>query len=251
MHDPPKNARSNSSRIAPESPQFSQASIEALRQTSMFDEWNREFEKLKRAIGRQLSPRDVRPLLRAGVDNDKLLERLAFVVYDANQSVLSQVTAKGSSLRSLAAQLTTVTEHATRLVNDPACDGRFWLALESDLSWDLVPKAGVIEANVLRGMRALAQLVKDRGQALCQLSRQLKRDHRIRGMQHLLGYVWLATKGKDRKFDSEIAYLLIAAFKAAGKDKSFRADQIKKFRQRHLLSRPFPPAPEIGDIPNP
>lgn len=153
----------------------------------MFEEWSREFEKLKHAIGRQVSPRDIQPLLKAGAANDQILEWLAWVVYDSNQS-LSELMAKRRSLRSLAGQLITVVEHATRLVNDPQCDGRFWLALESGLSWDLVPKAGVIEAPVLERMRALAQLIKDRGDALGQLSRQLKRDHRIQGMRNLLTY---------------------------------------------------------------
>ena len=122
------------SLLRQKSPHFSQVSIEALRHTAKFDEWNREFEKLKRAIGRGLSPRDIRPLLKAGVANDKLLEWLAHVVYDANQSHLLQLMERRRSLRSLAAQVTSVIEHATRLVNDPLCDGRFWLALESGLS---------------------------------------------------------------------------------------------------------------------
>jgi hypothetical protein len=200
----------------------------------MFEEWSRDFEKLKRAIGRQVSPRDIRPLLKAGAVNDQILEWLAWVVYDSNNYPLSQLMAKRRSLRSLAAQLATVIEHATRLVNDPECDGRFWLALESGLSWDLVPKAGVIEAPVLERMRALAQLIKDRGDALGQLSRQLKRDHRVQGMRNLLAYIWVSTQGNNGNFDTEIAYLLASAFKAAGKQRSFTADQVKKFRQRHL-----------------
>ena len=87
---------------------------------------------------------------------------------------------------------------------------------------------------MLERMRALAKLVQNRGDALGQLSRQLKRDLRIRGMQNLLPYIWLCTKGQDANFDAEIAYSLTAAFKAVAKDKSFTADQIKKFRQRHL-----------------
>ena len=217
-----------------ESPQFSQASIEALRQTSMFAEWNREFEKLKGAISRRLSPRDVLPLLKAGATNDKLLEWLAFVVYDSNHSILPRLMAKRRSLRRVAAQLGSVIEHAARLANDPECDGRFWLAMESGLSWDLVPKAGLIETPVLERMRALAELFKARGDAMGQLSRRLRRGHRVRGMRDLLAYIWLSTKGRGGNFDVEIAYLLIAAFKAVGKNKTFTADQIKKFRQRHL-----------------
>lgn len=201
----------------------------------MFEEWSRDFEKLKHDIGGQVSPRDIRPLLKAGAANDQILEWLAWVVYDSSQS-LSQLMAKRRSLRSLAAQLVTVIDHATRLVNDPQCDGRFWLALESGLSWDVVPKPGVIEAPVLERMKALAQLIKDRGDALGQLSRQLKKDQRIRGMQNLLAYIWVSTKGSNGNFDTEIAYLLGSAFKAAGKERRFTADQVKKFRQRHLTN---------------
>jgi hypothetical protein len=233
MSDSYKDPRSSRRTVQQQWPHFSQASFDALRQTPMFEEWCRDFEKLKRAIERHVSPRDIRPLLKAGVANDQILEWLAWVVYDSNQA-LSELMAKRRSLRSLAAQLITVVEHATRLVNDPQCDGRFWLALESGLSWDLVPKAGVIEAPVLERMRALAHLIKDRGDALGQLSRQLKKDHRIQGMRDLLAYISVSTKGNNRNFDTEIAYLLASAFKAAGKDRRFTADQVKKFRQRHL-----------------
>jgi len=154
MSDLHKNPRSRR-RIEPQQwPHFSQVSFEALRQTPMIEEWSRDFEKLKRAIGHQVSPRDIRPLLKAGAVNDQILEWLAWVVYDSNNSPLSRLMAKRRSLRSLAAQLATVIEHATRLVNDPECDGRFWQALESGLSWDLVPKAGVIEAPVLERLES-------------------------------------------------------------------------------------------------
>jgi hypothetical protein len=233
MSEPRKNPLSSRHTVAQQGPQFSQASIEALRQTAMFEEWSRDFEKLKRAIERQISPRDIRPLVKAGAAADKILERLTFVVYDSNQS-LSELMSKRKSLRSLAAQLDAVINHATRLVNDPQCDGRFWLALESGLSWDLVPKAGVIEARVLERMRALAKLIRNRGDALGQLSRQLKKNQRIQGIRNLLAYIWVSTKGNNGNFDTEVAYLLGSAFKAVGKQKHFTADQIKKFRQRHL-----------------
>lgn len=87
---------------------------------------------------------------------------------------------------------------------------------------------------MLERMRALAQLIKDRGGALGQLSRQLKKDHRIQGMRNLLAYIWVSTEGNNGNFDTEIAYLLASAFKAAGKERRFTADQVKKFRQRHL-----------------
>jgi hypothetical protein len=146
----------------PEAPRFSQAAIDALRHTPGFEKWNRDFEDLRRAIGRRVSPRDIQPLLKAGAKEDKLLTLLAFVVCGPD-GLSSEFMARRKSLAKLAAQLISVTEHATFIVNDPLCDGRFWWALEAGLSWDLVPKAGVIEASTLKQMRAFARLIEDRG----------------------------------------------------------------------------------------
>ncbi len=220
-----------------QAPRFTQASIEALRLTPAFVRWERDFERLKRDISRRVSPRDIRPLLAAGVTEDGLLKRLAFVVHDSDES-FSELIRTRQALRSLAAQLMTVTRHATRLVDDPRCDGRFWLAAEGFLSWDLVPQAGALETQCLRNMRALTQLVESRGDALAQLSRQLKMLVRRRGIRDLLAYVTHNTHDKGNNFDKEIVGLLTAAFRAAGKKKDFTAEQIKKFRQRHLRTSP-------------
>ena len=50
-------------------------------------------------------------------------------------------------------------------------------------------------------------------------------------MRRLLLYVHSTTK---KNFDLQIAWLLSNAHRVAGKNKSFTAEQIKKFRQRHL-----------------
>jgi hypothetical protein len=210
-------------------PRFSQAAIEALRHTQGFEEWNRDFEKNKRKVQRRVSPRDIQPLLKAGAKEDRLLTLLAFIVNDSKGE--GGLMAKRRSLTKLADELVTVTEHARLIVNDPCCDGRLWLALHCGLPWDLTTQAGVIEAPVLERMKALAELVKQRGDALGVLSRQVKKTLRNRGLFDLLRYVWLQT---CRNFDREIAWLLIAAHEALGQDRIFTAAKIKKFRQRHL-----------------
>jgi hypothetical protein len=227
-----------------EAPHITQGSVEALRHTAAFVQWTRDFERLKRDIGRRISPRDIQPLLNAGATEDGVLAQLAFVVHDSDKS-LSELIRKRQALRSLAAQLSTVTVHATRLLNDPCCDGRFWLAAEGFLSWDIVPRAGAVQGAVLNKMKELAQLVDERGRALGQLSRQLKTLVRNRGVRDLLAYVALHTRDKDLNLDREIAELLMAAFRAAGKKKDFTADQIKKFRQRHLRASP---KAVVGDL---
>jgi hypothetical protein len=215
-------------------PFISHTAIESLRRARDFEEWNRNFENLKAEIRRQISPRDMRPLVRAGAEEDKLLTWLAFSVYDS-RGLSPELMARRKSLASLANQLTTVTRHATRIIRDPLYDGPFWLALEAGLPWDTIPQAGVIEASVLKGMNALSELIKNRGDALGKLSRDLKKGARTRSIRSLVAYVFICTKRK-RNFDAEIAFLLTAAFKSAEQKKEFTADQIKKFRQRHLLS---------------
>jgi hypothetical protein len=214
-------------------PRFSQVAIEALRDTPAFRDWNRDFDRLVKTLRRRLSPRDLQPLLKAGAEEDRLLSLLALAVIGTDNSFLAKLMTKRRDLESLASQLATVTNHATRIVNDPAYDGRFWLALDGVLSWDLVPKAGAIEAPTLARMRALGRLVRSRGKALGALSRKLKTINRNTATRDLLAYVWLST-GQPSRFDAEIAWLLTTAHKSAGREKDFTAAQIKKFRQRHL-----------------
>jgi len=215
-----------------EAPRFSQAAIEALRNTSAFDDWNREFDVLIKTIRHRVSPRDLRPLLKAGADETRIVTLLAFTVIDSGKD-LPAIMKSRRSLQRLANELMSVTNHATRVVNAPEYDGRFWLAVHGLLSWDLVPKAGAIEKQTLTNMRALAQLVKSRGDGLGTLSRKLKAINRVTATRDLLAYVWLSTRHVSR-FDAEIAGLLTAAHRAAGRQKNFTTDRIKKFRQRHL-----------------
>jgi hypothetical protein len=226
----------------PDSPSFSQAAIDALRRTPGFEKWNHDFEDLRRAIRRRVSPRDIRPLLKAGADEDKLVTLLAFVVCGAS-GLSPEFMARRKSLAKLAEQLMRLTQHAAQILNDPLCDGRAWLALEAGLSWDLVPKAGVIESSTLEQMRALARLVKDRGDAFGRDSRSLKKTVRTKAMRDLIVYVHIST---NEHFDAEIAYLLEAAHRAVApkmhkrlsktpkQETYFTADQIKKFRQRQF-----------------
>jgi hypothetical protein len=218
----------------PFGPRFSKVAIDAFRDTREYKDWSRNFENLKRAIARKVSPRDMQPLLKAGAKEDKLLTLLAFVVNDS-KGVSSSLMKKRRILAALANELISVTQRATWIVKDPSFDGRFWLAVEGCLSWDFVPQAGVIETNVLKSMRALALLIRQRGEALGKQSRLLKRHVRTRGALSLIAYVRAVTK---ESFDTEIAYLLTAAHRATNQNKAFTADQIKKVRQRHLPTVP-------------
>jgi hypothetical protein len=209
---------------------FSQAAIEALRNTPDFQKWNNDFENLKRTVERRVSPRDIQPLLRAGAKKEKLITFLAFVVRDS-EGLPPGLMANRRFLAKLASDMEDVVNRATRVVNDPFSDGRFWWASEGLLSWDQVPPVGVIEVRVLEHMRAFTRLIRDRGEALARDSRELKKNVRRRGLFNLIAYVLICTK---QNFDAEIAYLLEAAHRAAGLKKHFTADQIKKFRQRHI-----------------
>ena len=189
-----------------------------------------------------MSPRDIRPLLEAGAEERRLLSLLAFVVYDGDER-LSLMAVRRKQMSSLSAQLLTVWRHATRLVNDPFCDGRIWMALEGLLSWDEVPIPGRLESGALERIRALAVLLDQRAKALGNLSRRLKMHIRTRGVRDLLAYVWISTRASHKNFDCEVCYLLSAAFKATGKERYFTPDQLKKFRQRHL--------PNLSHLPDP
>lgn len=215
------------------SPRFSQAAIEALRETDDFRKDTARFDKLKRAIKARLSPRDLDPILKAGAKEDELLTHLAFVVDGScSGAILRGISEKSELQKQLADKLERLIDEATVLAYDPECDGRFWLAVRGLLNWDEVPRAGDFAARVLSDMRALAQLLRERSQALGDLSRPLKKHNRNRDMRNLVAYVHLRTNGQ--RFDKEIAYLLAAAYRAIGKNENFTEGQIRKFRERHL-----------------
>src|SRR6266446_5137681 len=140
-------------------PRFSQTAIEDFRNARDYAGWNRRFEDLKHTIDLQISPRDLQPLLKAGAEKAQLLTWLAFVVIDS-AGLSPKLMESRRDLAKLATDIEDVIRRATRIVNDPRSDGRFWLALEGGLSWDQVPKSGVIEAPVLEHMRAFARLIK-------------------------------------------------------------------------------------------
>ncbi len=224
-------------------PRFSQAAIENLRNTRDFEEWNRRFEDLKHSIDLRISPRDIQPLLKAGAEKDQLLTWLAFVVLDS-AGLSPKLMESQRYLAKVAADMEDVVSRATRIVNDPRSDGRFWLALEGELPWDQVPKSGVIEARVLEHMRAFARLIRDRSELLGRDSRLLRKIVRNRSLQSLIAYVLIRTK---HTFDAEIAYLLEASHRAVRVERNFSTDQIKKFRQRHV-GTPLDPSRDKSPI---
>ena len=211
---------------------FSQEPIAKLGKARDFAEWNRRFEDLKHTINLRISPRDIQPLLNAGAENDQLLTWLAFVVLDS-AGLSPKLMENRKDLAKLATDMDDIVRRTTRIVSDPRSDGRFWLALEGELPWDQVPKSGVIEARVLEHMRAFARLIRDRGELLGRDSTLLRKIVRKRSLRNLIAYVVSST---NRNLDAEIAYLLAAAHIAARLEKQFTADQIKKFRQRHIAT---------------
>jgi hypothetical protein len=216
-------------------PRCSQKAINPPCEATTCEDWDRAFHALRTNIGRRVSPRDLRPLLKAGADEKKVLTLLTLAAIDSDRH-LSGIMEKSRSLRRLANELVSAANNAARVVNEFGCDGRFWLAVEGLMSWDFVPKPGAIEENAIQQIRALAELVKSRGEALVVLSRNLKKINRATSIRDLLAYVWYSTRRGDG-FDTEIAYLLTTAHDVAGCKRLFTSDQIKKFRQRHLPTR--------------
>lgn len=225
-------------------PSFSQNAMDSRRKTKDFEAWNRNFESLRRAIRIHVSPRDVHPIARAGAEEETLISLLAWVVYD-QEGLSPQMMNSRRALKSAAQQLSTVANHVARVVNDPQCDGRFWLALVGGLSWDFVPTPGRIESPSLNQMRALAELLKERGAELGKNARMLAKLKRTNSLKDLVRYAnYFAKPGKN--FDSELTYLLDAAQRAAKKwepvagyrkspkERMFTIEQIKKFRQRNF-----------------
>jgi hypothetical protein len=220
-------------------PRFSQAAIDELRKSDHYKKQNQDFESKKKAIDKKVSPKDTAPLIKAGANREKLLKLLALVATSSRQSD-PKIMIRREELATLANNLEALADQAARLSCDPTSDGRFWLALELELSWDSVPQSGIIEAPTIMKMRALALLFKRRGEEMGKLSRKIGLLLHNKNMKLLMGYIRSATGGKQ--FDREVAQLLMSAFTAIGQSrKTFTPDQIKKFRQRHLHSQAAEP----------
>ena len=194
------------------------------------DEWNREFDELKRRIGRKADKTHLTALRRAGANEELLLELLTMSVHDTGGASRLMRRSR-ENLASLVDQLVTVTNFAERVANDPKCDGRFWLALLCELPWNQVPKPGRLEAATLKRMRDFAEMFRGRAAAMGAMSRTVTRINGTMGRRRLLMSVHSIT---NKNFDREIAWLLSDAYEAAGRHERFSAEQIKKFRQRHL-----------------
>jgi hypothetical protein len=178
--------------------------------------------------------RALRILTCAGADKDKILRLLSLCVHDEKlwQEIVRR---KKKELESVANQLETVANHAQRLSLDP---------LSYDSLWSFVLQIGKLEdvklpeecspTFIFESMRSYAKNCKDRAKVFGTLLRQYPAREKRQMTEQLMFEIWLRT---GKHFDKEVACLLTIAFETVGRDRQFTMDQVKKQRQRHIVSR--------------
>jgi len=198
-------------------------------------EYLAEFEALKVRIRKRFAAsltagRRLRRIVKAGADECKLITLLAFVSQSTDNTIVARLIRKQKkSLEGLAAQMEAVARHADRVLASRLSYAGFWLALLGDND-DYQGTAGQHNNPLPKQMRAFAEHLRTEIRHFGWLPRRVQA-HRKMYLSSLLLYICETT---GESFDQEIAFLLTDAFEANGKSRAFSAEQIKKYRQRHI-----------------
>jgi hypothetical protein len=208
----------------------------------MKDTWRESWEQSernhrelqKRIIAIPGSERVLSKLTREGANREKLLSLLANSAADLD-FWRPAVRRKKRELESIANQLQTVANHAQRASLDPLCYGTLWLAMLGLAGHEVVKSPKEVAPLWVFGlMRLYAENCRQRAKAFGNLLREHPPRQKRAMIDCLLLEIWRKT---GKYHDKEIAFLLTNASEAAGHNRVFTDDQIKKQRQRYVVPR--------------
>jgi hypothetical protein len=208
-------------------------------ETDVKDEANQTIVEIKRKL--QATPgidADLKPIVKAGLDRDSLLDLLAQAVMPIPAlSVADRIRKKQQELRSVAAQLLNVADHAERVANDPSS----YLEFLSPFHTAEFERYRAEETKrraarwPLQEMRNYANWAENEARNFGELlTRNAQQEHRL-GIFFLLSHVYLKT---GKIFAVRLARLLTDAFHASGKDEMFSASRLAKMFERHVFKPP-------------
>lgn len=200
---------------------------------------NQTIIEIKRKL--QASPgidADLKPIVKAGLDRDFLLDLLVQAVMPTPAlSVSDRIRKKQTELRSVAAQLRAVTHHVERLANDPSSYIEF-LSPFRTAEFERY-KAEETKRRATRWpfqeMRDCANWAANQARDFGELlTHNARKEHRL-GIFFVLSQVYLKT-GEIHAV--QLARLLTDASHAAGKPETFSASNLNKMFKRHVFSPP-------------
>ena len=218
-----------------------------------YREWEQETVRIEKAIS-LVGRRDLSVLGRAGVDRKVLLTLLALAAR-SDRGLPKLMRQRQAALKSLSRRLETLAEEARERVNDPLSVVQFWAYINVGKTLGMpFPKAMADDPGaefIVAGMRTLAKIMSGQAAKFGDYLRTWGKTDI--GVALLLARYRLLCPKMEHL--DELARLLTDAFEAAGKNRSFSADGLRKTykrRAKRLLrlwimfaapTGPPPPAP--------
>ena len=201
-----------------------------------YQEFQRKFDGLKRRIAKCPGiQRDLSTLKSANADPNVVLECLTNVVWNHAQEWRSDMRRQQTKMSRAAAMLRSTVETVESISKAPDCHPGYWMAILNrhsslaDLSQQMF-----VPSIVVNGMRAYEKYCRSVANMFGEILRKQAQLRRVEDLGILTSYVRHTT---GSSFDAELARLLTDAYESIGLRKQFSADQLKKFRQRHLPKR--------------
>jgi hypothetical protein len=205
-----------------------------------YKDFQGKFDALKRKISMVPDVQHgLRTLRRAKADPDVVLEALTWLVWDPSMSWWrKQLRWYKNQLVAVCGRVRSAREGVEKVSEKLEYSPMFWLAVVNpSVRSTYFKEKSLIPSQMLRQMRAYEDYLRSISEFFGEILRkqpQLIRNERI---GHIAAYI-RHTTGKN--YNEELARLFTDAHEAAGiRRKCFTADQIKKFRQRHLKHAPL------------
>ena len=178
---------------------------------------------------------DLNPIVKAGADRDGLLDLLARAVMgEAGLSEADRIRKKQQELRSIAAQVRTVTGHAERVADDPSSYLEFRSPFKDAHFERYTDEETQRRADrwPFQGMRDYADWAEREARNFGELLRRNAQKEGDLCIFSLLSWVYSQT---GQLFADHLAPLLTDASEAAGQATNFTPGQISKMFKRHVL----------------
>ena len=209
------------------------ATLRQLGWEKSYKEFEREFEKLKREISKVYSIQiDLQTLKKAHAAPELILELLTHIVWEPSKPWRKEMKRSQSTILSAANTLHLAIGAVTGVSKDLSCYPGYWMAvLNKYASVEELKRQVFVPSKMIRQMKAYEEYARQIARLFGRIVRKQAQLGRMEDLGRLVAYVRHTT---GRNFDNELARLLTDAHEVAGIKKQFSAQQIKKFRQRHI-----------------
>jgi hypothetical protein len=194
-------------------------------------QWAEELVRLEDIISRN-GRRDLGVMTQAGVDRKALLTLLALAATGDRGGMLKLMRQRQAALKSLSRRLYNLASEAKERASDPVSAVQFWAYMNGGSALGMpYPKALADDPGaefIIAGMRALAKIMKEQAAKFGLYLRAWGKTD-VGVVLLLVRYRMFCPKMNHL---DELARLLTDAFEAAGKNKCFSAESLRKTYKR-------------------